>query len=472
MTSDRLYIGGSWRKAEAFDEVRSPWDGKLAFRAPRASEKDVEEAIAAAVAAAPLMAALPAHARRDGLQRIADGIAARKDDLAHSIVSESGKPMGATRAEIDRAVITFSLGAEEATRIGGELLPLDIESRSEGMTAFVGRFPVGPIAAITPFNFPLNLAAHKVAPAFAAGCPVVLKPPPQAPGAAQILAEIVEAAKLPAGALSVVPCPAATAQRIATDDRMKMLSFTGSARVGWQLKAISGRKKVTLELGGNAGVAIARDADLAVAAKKCAAGGFSQGGQVCIKVQRILVEEPVRDAFIALFLEEVRALKTGDPFDPATVVGPLIDQAAAQRVENWIAEALAHGARQLLGGARTGAFLPPTVLTGAAPTDKVVCEEVFGPVVMVDGVPSFKDALDRINAGDFGLQAGVFTRDLANAQRAFRELAVGAVLVNEVPTFRVDSMPYGGIKSSGLGREGVRYAIQEMTEPRSWILRS
>ncbi len=471
MIPDRLFIGGAWRAAAAHDEVKSPWDGRVASRTPRANEKDLDDAIAAASAAAPVIAALGAHARRDILHKIADGIAARREDLALAIVSESGKPITATRAEIDRAVITFSLGAEEATRIGGEMLPLDIEPRAAGMQAFVGRFPVGPIAAITPFNFPLNLVAHKLSPAFAAGCPVVLKPAPQAPGAALILAEIVEAAGTPAGALSVVPCPAAIAQRLVVDPRMRMLSFTGSARVGWPLKALAGRKKVALELGGNAGVIVAADADVETAARKCAAAGFAQAGQVCIKVQRILVDERVRERFTKIFLEEIAKIRVGDPFDPATVVGPLIDEAAAIRVETWIAEATAHGAKTLAGGPRKGALLPPTVLSGARPDDRVVCEEVFGPVVTLDGVTSFDEALARLDAGEWGLQAGAFTSDLGNAQRAFQKLEVGAVLINEVPTFRVDSMPYGGVKSSGFGREGVRYAIQEMTEPRAWILR-
>ena len=477
MTPDRLFIGGAWRASQSVDVVRSPWDGHET-RIPRASPQDVDDAIAAAAAAARGMAALPSHARRELLARIAAGITARRDDLARAIVSESGKPVTATKAEIDRAAITFTLGAEESTRIAGEVIPVDLEPRADGMQAYARRVAVGPIAAITPFNFPLNLAAHKIAPAFAAGCPVVLKPPPQAPGASQILAEIVEQAGAPAGAFSVVPCAAETAQRLVTDPRLKMLSFTGSARVGWTLKGLAGRKKITLELGGNAGVLIGADADLATAAKKCAAASFAQAGQICIKVQRIFVEAPALDAFTKLFLDETAKLKTGDPSDPATSVGPLIDEAAAARVESWVDEAIAHGARRLAGGPRTAtpsgakALLPPTVLSGARADDKVVCEEIFGPVTVVAPVASFSDGLARLNDGDYGLQAGVFTRALAHAQAAFATLDVGAVLVNEVPTFRIDAMPYGGVKGSGFGREGVRYAIEEMTERKLWLLRS
>ena len=472
MTPDKLFIGGVWRNPSARDPVASPWDGRVVFQAPRASATDVDDAIAAAVKAAPVMAKLAAFERRDLLRKIADGIAARREDLTRSIVAESGKPITATRAEVDRAIVTISLGAEEATRLEGEALDLAIEPRTRGWKAWISRVPVGPIAAITPFNFPLNLVAHKIAPAFAAGCPVVLKPAPQAPGAALILAEVIEAAGAPAGALSVVPCGAETAERLVTDPRVKMLSFTGSARVGWTLRAKAGRKKVALELGGNAGVAIAEDADLAYAAARCAAGGFVQAGQVCIKVQRIYVHASVAERFTALFLDEVRKLRAGDPHDPSTVIGPLIDEAAALRVESWIAEAVSGGAKVLLGGARQRALVPATVLSGAPRDAKVSCEEVFGPVVTIDAVKDFDEALARVDEGDWGLQAGVFTKDIDRIQRAFARLDVGTVVANEVPTFRVDSQPYGGVKGSGSGREGVRYAIEEMTERRALLLHS
>lgn len=472
MTPVRLFIGGTWRDAVARDPVRSPWDGRVALEAPRACEADVDDAIASATAAAPVMAKLAAFERRDLLRRIAEGIAARREDLARSIVSESGKPIAATRAEIDRAIVTFGIGAEEATRIEGESVDLAVEPRARGWRAWVSRVPVGPIAAITPFNFPLNLVAHKLTPAFAAGNPVVLKPAPQAPGASLILAEIVEAAGAPAGALSVVPCPASIAERLVTDPRIAMLSFTGSAAVGWTLRAKAGRKKVALELGGNAGVAIAEDADLALAAARCAVGGFAQAGQVCIKVQRIFVHVSVADRFTQLFLDEARKLPAGDPFDPKTVIGPLIDEAAAARVESWIAEATKAGAKALLGGPRSGALVPATVLAGAPRDAKVSCQEVFGPVVTVDAVKDFDEALARLDDGEWGLQAGVFTRDVDRVQQAFARLSVGTVVANEVPTFRVDNQPYGGVKGSGAGREGVRYAIEEMTERRALLLKS
>ena len=472
MTPNRLFIGGAWREPSGRDRVVSPVDGRLVLDAPRATPEDLDAAIAAAVGAAPVMAKLAAFERRDLLRRIADGVAARREDLVRSIVEESGKPVTPARAEVDRAIVTFTLGAEEASRLDGEVLDLSLEPRSRGWRAWIARMPVGPVAAITPFNFPLNLVAHKVAPAFAAGCPVVLKPAPQAPGAALILAEIVEAAGAPPGALSVVPCPAATAERLVTDPRLKMLSFTGSARVGWALRAKAGRKKVALELGGNAGVAIAEDADLAHAAARCAAGGFAQAGQVCIKVQRIAVAAPVAERFTGLFLDEVRKLPAGDPRDPATVIGPLIDEAAAARVESWVNEAVSRGAKVLLGGPRAGTRYPGTVLTDVPRDAKVVREEVFGPVVVLETVRDFDEALARVDEGEWGLQAGVFTRDLDRIQRAFARLEVGAVVANEIPTFRVDSYPYGGVKGSGTGREGVRYAIEEMTERRALLLRA
>lgn len=472
MTPDRLFIGGTWRQPSARDAVSSPWDGRKAFDAPRASATDVDDAITAASAAAPVMAKLPGWRRRELLKRIAEGIAARREDLVRSIVEESGKPITATRAEIDRAIVTFVLGAEEATRIEGEGLDLSIEPRTEGWRAWVTRVPVGPIAAITPFNFPINLIAHKLAPAFAAGCPVVLKPAPQAPGAALILAEIVETAGAPPGSFSVVPCPPETAERLATDPRVKMLSFTGSARVGWMLREKAGRKKVALELGGNAAVAIADDGDVALAASRCAAGGFVQSGQVCIKVQRVFVDRSVAPRFTTRFLEEVRKMPAGDPRDPATVIGPLVDDGAATRVQSWIEEAVSAGAKVLLGGERRGNVVPATVLTEAPRTAKVSCEEVFGPVVVIEPVRDFDEALARVNEGEWGLQAGVFTRDIDRLQHAFERLEVGAVVANEVPTFRVDNQPYGGVKGSGAGREGVRYAIEEMTERRALLLRS
>ncbi len=471
MTPTRLFVAGRWVEPSRHEMLRSPWDGREAASVPIAGPDDVERAIAGAVQAASAMAALGGWERRDLLRRIADGIGARREDFVRAIVAESGKPVSAARAEVDRAVVTFQLGAEEATRIAGESLALDVEPRARGWRATVERVPVGPIAGITPFNFPINLVAHKVAPAFAAGCPIVVKPAPQAPGAALILAEIVDSAGAPAGALSVLPCPPETASLLVTDPRIRMLSFTGSARVGWTLRAQAGRKKVALELGGNAGVAVDEGADLDLAAARCAAGAFAQAGQVCIKVQRILVHASAIERFTKAFLREVETLRVGDPSDPATVVGPMIDEAAAVRVERWTREAVDRGARLLCGGTRRGTVVQPTVLTGCREDDKVVCEEVFGPVATLGAFREWDEALARIDSGEWGLQAGVFTRDLDRARRAFRRLEVGSVVTNEIPTFRVDASPYGGVKGSGLGREGVRYAIEEMTERRAWLVR-
>jgi glyceraldehyde-3-phosphate dehydrogenase (NADP+) len=332
------------------------------------------------------------------------------------------------------------------------------------------RFPIGPVLGITPFNFPLNLVAHKVAPSLACGNPIVLKPAPQTPLTALMLGEVVLDAGLPPGAFSVVPCENAVAEQMVTDPRYKLLSFTGSAAVGWMLKAKAGKKRVVLELGGNAGVIVESDADLDVAVQRCATGGFTYAGQTCISVQRIFVHDAVYDRFVKGLLERVAMLKAGDPSAEDTVVGPLIDEAAARRVEEWVTEAVAQGARLLAGGKRSGALVQPTVLAEVARDMKVSCREIFGPVVTVSRYKRFEDALTMLNESDFGLQAGVFTQDVNRVFRAYRELEVGTVLANEIPTFRADHMPYGGVKDSGLGREGVRYAIEDMTELKLLVL--
>jgi len=332
------------------------------------------------------------------------------------------------------------------------------------------RVPIGPVLGITPFNFPLNLVAHKVAPALAAGNPIVIKPAPQTPMTALLLAEVALEAGVPPGGLNVLPCDNQVAERLVVDPRFKLLSFTGSAAVGWMLKAKCGKKKVVLELGGNAGVIVEQDADLDFAAQRCASGGFGYAGQTCISVQRIFVHHSVVDLFTTKFLLQVARLKGGDPNDEATVVGPLIDQHAAHRVEEWIGEAVAQGARVLLGGKRMGSVVEATVLTNVTPTMKVSCQEVFGPVVTVTPYRQFDEALQAMNRSEYGLQAGVFTQDVNKVFHAFRHLEVGAVLANEIPTFRAEHMPYGGVKDSGLGREGLRVSIEEMTEPRFLVL--
>jgi glyceraldehyde-3-phosphate dehydrogenase (NADP+) len=368
--------------------------------------------------------------------------------------------------EVDRAVFTFQIAAEEATRLGGEYLPLDWQESTAGRWSIVKRFPIGPITGITPFNFPLNLVAHKVAPAIACGCPMVLKPAPQAPTASLMLGEVVQQAGWPDGGLNVLMLSNEDTGVLVEDDRIKMISFTGSAPVGWAIKARSGKKRVALELGGNAGVIVHGDADLAYAAGRCVVGGYTYSGQTCISVQRIFVERSVYGKFTELLVAGVQKLRTGDPMEETTDVGPLIRESDAIRATEWVQEAVAKGARLLCGGKRKGSVLEPTVLSNTQPDMKVNCKEIFAPVVTVEPYDRFEEALERVNNSDYGLQAGVFTRDAKRIFQAFDELEVGGVMAGEVPSFRIDHMPYGGVKDSGLGREGLRYAMEEMTEPR------
>ena len=383
---------------------------------------------------------------------------------------ESGKPLKVARTEVERGIFTFNVAAEESTRIYGEYLPLDWQQFTAGRWGIVKRFPLGPIAGITPFNFPLNLVAHKVAPAIAAGCPLVLKPAPQTPLTALLLAEAVQQAGWPDGGLNVLPLSNADAGCWFHDERIKLISFTGSAAVGWKIKDNAGKKKVVLELGGNAGVIVHSDADLEFAAERCAVGGFSYAGQTCISVQRILVERSVFGKFTELLLNGVSKLKQGDPLDDSVDVGPMIRESDAIRAYDWVQEAVRGGARLLVGGKRNGSMLEPTVLTGTRPEMKVNCQEIFAPVVTVEAYDSFDEALRVMNSSPYGLQAGVFTRDAKLMFQAYEELEVGAVVAGDVPSFRIDHMPYGGVKDSGLGREGLRYAIEEMTEPKLMVM--
>jgi acyl-CoA reductase-like NAD-dependent aldehyde dehydrogenase len=461
-----LFIDGHWIDEGATSEIKSPYDGSLVGVVTLASPRQIEAAIAASVRAFQVTRKLPAFKRQAILRAVSSRIQQKRDEFARIMALESGKPIKTARAEVDRAIFTFSVAAEEATRIGGEYLPLDLQEFTAGRWGIVRRYPVGPIAAITPFNFPLNLVAHKVAPAIASGCTVVLKPAPQTPFSAFLLAELIHEAGWPAGALNVVPTSNEDAALIVSDDRLKMLSFTGSSAVGWKLKATAGKKKVTLELGGNAAVAIHSDADLEFAAERCAVAGFSYAGQSCISVQRILVHRPAFDSFLQKFIERTKKLKTGDPLDESTDIGPLIRASDAERASNWIQEAVSAGAKILLGGGRKGSVIEPTILTNTRAEMKVNCEEVFAPVKTVEPYDDFADALGRINASPYGLQAGLFTNDARLIFRAYDALEVGGLIVGDVPTFRIDHMPYGGVKDSGLGREGLRYAIEEMTEPR------
>jgi glyceraldehyde-3-phosphate dehydrogenase (NADP+) len=450
--------------------VHDPFTGKVLAEVSHGSEADAEAAVLSTVEAAKPMGALPAHSRYHLLQRIAGSLYDRREEVARLITSEAGKPIGDSRREVSRAVQTFTVAAEEAKRIGGDVVPLDWTPGTDSHFGILRRFPIGPILGITPFNFPLNLVAHKVAPALASGNPILIKPAPQTPLTALLLGEVALDAGLPPGGLNVLPCDNQVAERLVIDPRFKLLSFTGSAAVGWRLKEKCGKKKVVLELGGNAGVIVEPDADLDFAAQRCATGGFGYAGQTCISVQRILVHHSVADLFTTKLLLQVARLKGGDPSDDGTVVGPLIDGKTADRVEAWIQEAVSLGARVLLGGKRMGSVFEATVLSNVTPTMKVSCQEVFGPVVTVMPYRRFEEAIEALNQSDYGLQAGVFTQDVNKVFYAFRHLEVGAVLANEIPTFRADHMPYGGVKESGLGREGLKAAIEEMTEPRFLVL--
>lgn len=463
-------IGGQWRQAETVAPVHDPFTGKILAEVSQANQADAEAAIQSTADAAVAMEALPSHARYHLLQRIAGSIYDRREEFARLITAEAGKPIADARREVNRAVQTFTVAAEEAKRIPGEVIPLDWTPGTDSHLGILRRFPIGPVLGITPFNFPLNLVAHKVAPALAAGNPILIKPAPQTPLTALLLGEVAMEADLPPGGLNVLPCENAVAEQLVVDPRFKLLSFTGSAAVGWMLKAKCGKKKVVLELGGNAGVIIEPDADLEFAAQRCATGGFGYAGQTCISVQRIFVHHSIADLFTTKLLLQVARLKAGDPGDDTTVVGPLIDQRAAHRVEEWIGEAVSQGARVLLGGKRMGSVVEATVLSNVTPAMKVSCQELFGPVVTVTPYRQFDDAIQALNQSEYGLQAGVFTQDVNKVFHAFRHLEVGAVLANEIPTFRADHMPYGGVKDSGIGREGVRAAIDDMTEPRLLVM--
>lgn len=463
-------IGGQWRQGESSAPVHDPFTGKVLADVSQAGWAEADAAIRSTVDAAAAMAALPSHGRYQMLQKIAGALYERRDEIAQQMTAESGKPITDAKREVSRAVQTFTVAAEEARRIPGEVIPLDWTPGTDSHLGIVRRFPVGPILGITPFNFPLNLVAHKVAPALAAGNSILIKPAPQTPLTALLLGEVALEAGVPPGGLNILPCDNAIAEQLVVDPRFKLLSFTGSVAVGWKLKALCGKKKVVLELGGNAGVIVEPDADLDLASQRCATGGFGYAGQTCISVQRIFVHQSIADLFTTKLLLQIARLKAGDPNDSATVVGPLIDQAAAHRVEAWIEEAVTQGARVLLGGKRMGSVVEATVLGNVTPTMKVSCQEVFGPVVTVTPYRHFQEAIDALNQSDFGLQAGVFTQNLDKVFHAYRHLEVGAVLANEIPTFRADHMPYGGVKDSGIGREGVKAAIEDMTEPRLLVM--
>jgi acyl-CoA reductase-like NAD-dependent aldehyde dehydrogenase len=465
-----FYLDGKWVEDGDVVEVRAPYDGTVIARVVQGRREHADAAIAAAVKAFGTTRRLPAFERQRVLRQISAGIAERKEEFSRTLALEAGKPIKAARQEVERAIFTFNVGAEESTRIYGEFLPLDWQEFTAGRWGIVRRFPLGPVAGITPFNFPLNLVAHKVAPAIAAGCSMVLKPAPQTPLCSLLLAECVQQAGWPDGGFNVLPLSNDDASLLITDDRIKLISFTGSVPVGWDIKRRAGKKKVVLELGGNAAVIVHNDADLAYAADRCVAGGFGYAGQTCISVQRILVEHSVYGKFTDLLVEGVKKLKSGDPLDESTDVGPVIRESDAVRTTAWIEEAVRAGARLLCGGGRKGLVVEPTVLTGTRPDMKVNCQEIFGPVVTIEPYKTFDDALREVNHSSFGLQAGLFTRDAKLLFEAYEELEVGGLIAGDVPSFRIDHMPYGGVKDSGLGREGLRYAIEEMTQPKLLVM--
>jgi len=463
-------LDGKWTEEGEPVEIRAPYDGSVVGRVFQGTRQHAEAAIAAAVKAFGTTRRLPAFERQRVLRQVAQTLTDRKLEFAHTMALEAGKPIKAARTEVERAIFTFTVAAEESTRIYGEYLPLDWQQFTAGRWGIVRRFPLGPISGITPFNFPLNLVAHKVAPAIAAGCPMVLKPAPQTPLSALLLADAVRQAGWPDGALNVLPLSNQDAGLLVTDERLKLISFTGSAAVGWDIKQRAGKKKVLLELGGNAAVIVHSDADVAYAADRCVAGGFAYAGQTCISVQRILVEQSICGKFTDLLLAGVSRLKTGDPLDETTDLGPLIRESDAIRAQQWVDEAVRGGARLLCGGHRHGSTIEPTVLAGTRKEMKVNCQEIFAPVVTVEPYDDFEDALRLVNDSAFGLQTGLFTRDAKLLFQAYEELEVGAVIAGDVPSFRIDHMPYGGVKDSGLGREGLRYAIEEMTEPKLLVM--
>jgi glyceraldehyde-3-phosphate dehydrogenase (NADP+) len=466
-----IFLAGTWVESDDPLVIANPADADHPAGATfHASEAQYEQAVNAAVEAFEVTRHLPAYERGVILRNISAGIKARREELGRLIALEAGKPIRDSLVEVDRAVVTFRLGAEEAERMVGETIPLDITPSGKGRMGITRRFPIGPIAGISPFNFPLNLAAHKLAPAIASGNPIVLKPPSKDPLVMLTVAEIVEEAGAPMGSVSILPMSRELGDRMVSDDRFKLLTFTGSPSVGWRMKERAGKKRVVLELGGNAGVIIDKSADVDWAVKRCLVGAFAYAGQVCISVQRMFVHADIWDEFMPKLVEGARALKVGDPLDPQTDVGPMVDGNAASRTQRWVDEALAAGGKALLGGKAEGTFFPPTILTDVPVTAAVCSNEAFAPLVVAFKFTDFDAAVRGVNDSMFGLQTGVFTNDLGAAWKAFNDLEVGGVIVNDVPTYRTDHMPYGGVKDSGLGREGVRFAIEDMTELRIMVL--
>lgn len=466
-----MFVAGEWRTSSETLEVANPFDpttpaGVTYLAAP----SDYEDAVQGAVAAFEVTRTSAAFERSALLRAISDGVTARREVLARLIALEIAKPIRDAFTEVDRTALAFRLAAAEAERIGGEVIPLDLTSTSAGRVGITRRFPIGPIAAISPFNLPLGLSVHKLAPAIASGNPIVLKAPTKAPLALLELADVIDRAGAHPGSVSVLPMSRELGDRMVEDERFRLLTFTGSPAVGWRMKARAGKKKVVLELGGNAAAIVDASADLDWAASRCVVGTFKFSGQLCVSIQRLLLHESIADGFLERFIGLIGGLRVGDPLDPATELGPMIDRQAAQRAQELVDEAVRGGAQLIVGGHADGAFFEPTLLRGAPPDARVCRDEAFAPIALVSTFADFDQVLSTANDSDFGLQAGVFTNNLANAWAAFEKLEVGGVIVNDIPAYRIDHMPFGGVKDSGLGREGLRWAIEEMTELRLMVM--
>ncbi len=466
-----LYLNNKAEQPNADLVVTDKFTGEVAFRCAQADAKTIDAGIQGAVEAAEPMARMASYERQAVLQHCVSRFRERSDELAYALCVEAGKPIKDSEGEVSRLIDTFRIAAEESVRITGEVQPLDISPRARGYQGLWKRVPIGPCSFISPFNFPLNLAAHKIAPALAVGCPFVMKPASRTPLGAIIMGEILAETDLPKGAFSILPAHREGADLFTEDDRLKLLSFTGSPAVGWDLKAKAGKKKVILELGGNAAVIIDRDADLADALERVIFGAFYQSGQSCIGVQRILIHEDVYDEFRDMLVAKTRTLVSGDPKDRNVFIGPMISEGEAARLDGWIQEAVAKGATLLCGGNRKGAMLEATLLENVDRNTNLNIEEAFGPVAFLIRFSTFEEALGIVNDSKFGLQAGIFTRDLFKSLDAWDRLDVGGVVINDVPSYRVDNMPYGGVKDSGLGREGIRFAMEDMTEIRNLVIR-
>ncbi len=466
-----LYLNNKAEQPNADLEVTDKFTGEVAFRCAQADAKTIDAGIQGAVEAAEPMARMASYERQAVLQHCVDRFKERYDELAYALCVEAGKPIKDSEGEVTRLIDTFRIAAEESVRMTGEVQPLDISARAKGYQGIWKRVPIGPCSLISPFNFPLNLAAHKIAPAIAVGCPFVMKPASRTPLGAIIMGEVLAETDLPKGAFSILPAHREGADLFTEDERLKLLSFTGSPGVGWDLKAKAGKKKVVLELGGNAAVIVDKDADLADALERVIFGAFYQSGQSCIGVQRILIHADVYDEFRDMLVAKTKTLVAGDPKDRKVFIGPMISEGEAKRLDSWIEEAVGKGATLLCGGKREGAMLEATLLENVDPATKINVEEAFGPVAFLIKFSHFDEALEIVNDSKFGLQAGIFTRDLFQMFDAWDRLDVGGVVINDVPSYRVDNMPYGGVKDSGLGREGVRFAMEDMTEIRNLVIR-